>query len=58
MRLILFYLYHFFFSFILKYDVDCFNLVFIAPMDENLVISETHQVVKRNCFNLNKLLQE
>ena len=48
----------FFFSFILKYDVDCFNLVFIAPMDENLVISETHQVVKRNCFNLNKLLQE
>ena len=48
----------FFFPFILKYDVDCFNLVFIAPMDENLVISETHQVVKRNCFNLNKLLQE
>ena len=48
----------FFISFILKYDVDCLNLVFIVPMDENLVISETHQVVKRNCFNLNKLLQE
>ena len=27
-------------------------------MDENLVISEAHQVVKRNCFNLNELLQE
>ena len=27
-------------------------------MDENLIISETHQVVKRNCFNLNELLQD
>ena len=27
-------------------------------MDENLVISETLQVVKMNCFNLNELLQE
>ena len=44
-----------FFTFILKYDVDYFN---IALIDEKLVISETHQVVKRNCFNLNELLQE
>ena len=54
-NLILFVSCFFFFSFILKYDVDCFN---IAPMDENLIISETHQVVKRNCFNLNELFQE
>ena len=27
-------------------------------MDENLVINETHQVGKMNCFNLNELLQE
>ena len=33
-------------------------LYIIAPMDENLVVSETHQVVKRNCFDLNELLQE
>ena len=44
-----------FFSFILKYDVDYFN---IALIDEKLVISETHQVVKRNCLHLNELLQE
>ena len=34
---------------------SCFN---IAPMDENLVINETHQDGKMNCFNLNELLQE
>ena len=44
-----------FFSFILKYDGDYFN---IALIDEKLVISETHQVVKRNCLHLNELLQE
>ena len=34
---------------------SCFN---IAPMDDNVVTSETHQFVPMNCFDLNELSQE
>ena len=30
----------------------------IATMDKNLVVSETHQIDKKNCFDLIELLQE
>jgi hypothetical protein len=34
----------------------CCNI--IAPMDENLVASEIHQFVQKDCFDLNELPQE
>ena len=33
-------------------------LYITTPMDENLIVSETHQVVQRNYFDSNELLQE
>ena len=30
----------------------------IAPMNGSVVVSETHQVVQRKCFDLNERLQE
>ena len=34
------------------------NTCIIAPMDENVVASETHYFTPKNCFDLNKSLQE
>ena len=33
-------------------------LYITTPLDENLIVSETHQVVQRNYFDSNELLQE
>ena len=33
-------------------------LYIIAPMNGSVVVSETHQVVQRKCFDLNERLQE
>ena len=34
------------------------NTCVIAPMDGNVVVSETHYFTPKNCFDLNKPLQE
>ena len=46
-------------SFIIEYDVYILNSCFyIAPMDDNVDASETHQFVPMNCFDLNELSQK
>ena len=34
------------------------NTCVIAPMDGNVVVSETHYFTPKNCFDLNELSQE
>ena len=58
-KILQFYLFVIYISFIKEYDVYILNTCFnIASMDDNVDASETYQFAPLNCFDLNEWSQE